>query len=64
MLPELRRPGKGGLQLSEILADGFLVIDMERGGIFLDDFFQPGLGKGKTLFTHGQFLLVDCNLVN
>ena len=52
LLAEARRPGERLLELADVLADGVLVVDVERSRILLDDFLKLILGEREGLLAH------------
>ena len=52
LLAETRGPGKGLLQIADVLADGMFVVDVERRRILLDDFLKLCLGEREGLLAH------------
>ena len=52
LLAEARSPGKCLLELADVLADGALVVDVERSRVLLDDFLKLLLGEREGLLAH------------
>ena len=52
LLAEARRPGERLLELADVLADGVLVVDVERSRVLLDDFLKLVLGEREGLLAH------------